>query len=594
MMPKPVDLYLNVLSLYEDVFVGTEEENLMLTTLRISVLEIALVRTITELFSKIVDLLEKGNKNLWNNEMRNKYFYLRCQWEASLGNDDNVKELLKSWNINNTDYRGTLWKSSIMYELGLKKESLAILQEALAILKQRALYSDMSKDALLSYKSIMEWNIALISEQPYEITADKDDFRDIYNYLLRKFIENKDAKNDKEVQEEHGFAINDITQRINLSHGGYRKDYLSAYRLLKLFEVSGKPIAAISNEVYPAIAILAKYNFRYALNLCLRMNRNTALKDVLSRDSLFSVSINDIRNLIDELLEKVSAENAMKDVKQESRIEVLSYLMTKSNKTQRLKYFKVLVDLFEEQHIAYSKKCLSLLYENMSITELQENVIPRLFEVPLSILVHEESIELPKLYESILRNIVPSEKSVRNVIEGLHSEVKKVVANAHEFAYYLSLTNLSLELKAEIRRVIAELRKKNPLAKTLYYEWFPYNAEYDKDVDNDEFCNKIVKKFIEGDYVYQRSSNFIQRFNRNYADLINISHMLGSENIAWSLSNVTDLLTTNKDALTTILDDKGGNIFLDMHNIVDKTLYLTMHLLCKIDDRIKVGIDKEY
>jgi len=54
---------------------------------------------------------------------------------------------------------------------------------------------------------------------------------------------------------------------------------------------------AIYKEVYPAIATLAKYNFRFAVRLCLRINRGAALQEVLSRENLLIANAADNRGV---------------------------------------------------------------------------------------------------------------------------------------------------------------------------------------------------------------------------------------------------------------------------------------------------------
>jgi len=142
--------------------------------------------------------------------MRDKYYYIYSQKNLSLGKIDKVKEILHHWDVANTNYRGVLWKTAIMYEIGLKNEVLSLLQESLSLLKQRILYSDVEKDALLSYKTVIERHIAIFSEQRFEAREERCDFSDTYNYFLKEYQEHKDCKKDEKVREEHGFAINSM------------------------------------------------------------------------------------------------------------------------------------------------------------------------------------------------------------------------------------------------------------------------------------------------------------------------------------------------------------------------------------------------
>jgi len=293
-----------------------------------------------------------------------------------------------------------------------------------------------------------------------------------------------------------------------------------------------------------------------------------------------------IGGLINEILKKVNEDDALEDTKIKTWIEMLSYLMVNSNREQRLEYFNVMVKLFECHHHAYSKKGLSLLYENMSIAEIEE-ILPQLFEVPVTTLYNEQPIELPELYTHTLGKIELSDKAVSNIIDGLHNENRKIVAIAYELAYYISLAKLSQEQKDKLRNTIAELRRQNPLTNTLYYEWFPYDENYDIDVDIDEVRNNTLKKFGNDDYVCSGPSDFIQRFNKNYAEIINIAYLLDPQCVEWIISKVIDVLKINKEPIFKELEDDYANIFFDMHNILDRTFSRTTRLLRIKEEEMK-------
>lgn len=300
-------------------------------------------------------------------------------------------------------------------------------------------------------------------------------------------------------------------------------------------------------RVYPAVGILAKYDFYYALRTCIRTNSTNSLSMVLTRDNISIIKFQEVQSLIDELLNwlKDALENN-KNIGVKVRVEALSYLIVKSNEKQRSKFFDSPLHLFKANNPAYSKKCLGRLYDNMSINEIN-NIIPRLLEEGLFLYNNREKILLPTLYKHRLSEIVLTDEIVTKIVERIGDEDNKRSKLAIEFAYYVSLTNISDENKTKILTAIAGWRLKEQQAFTIVYDWFPYSEEYDKELPIEDIKQKIFQKFSEDDYVDAKpSSDFIHRFNRNLTDIANTCLWYKAEQIDFLLSKLSTILKDNK------------------------------------------------
>ena len=150
-----------------------------------------------EKFNFLREQLEENASRL-TYEQHRRFYYEQGLFFISILDYDKAELLLSSWSLRSMDYKGALWKSCILVEVGRKRDAEVLIREMLKIIKKNILNDSYSSE-LVSARSAMEflsWKINLLqTEKP---VANNDfDFWGVlneYHFSILNYLERQKKK----------------------------------------------------------------------------------------------------------------------------------------------------------------------------------------------------------------------------------------------------------------------------------------------------------------------------------------------------------------------------------------------------------------
>lgn len=594
LVPKNQDLYEKVIKQFvEDNIAKDDDVKKKISALKISLLGIYRENNKEKEYLAFEEDLLNEDRRLWDSLMVDKFYYTCCLWNLEHTEYDKVQRHLKDWNVQKSNYRGVLWFSSILYEIGKGAEALNLLQDAYQWIKNRILNTDRDKAVTQSYKSFVENQVNRVKAS----YVDDSELMAVIRALKGLRDKEKDdsfPRIGNRVVQEHGFGVDDIITHIYVGGSRHSNEDLYDYRLIKLFERLGVPMTSLYQDAFVSMGVLVKANPMRGLQLSLRTKKVDILKQVLTRENLSHFSVETTRDLINFLFNELDKKQAKEDLRyRKIRLEALSYLIVKSDKEQRKKFFDILVELFYSDDDAYSRSYLNRLYGCMSVDEIKNYVLPHIFSRTIKIRRRNESIELPELYKNVLEETKLPDVAINCIEEGLNNNVREVVRLSKFYAYYAYFMDATKDQKTQLRAILGRIRAAAPMKNTYLYLDVPFDPKFDANIQIEDVRDELVNKFVEGTYIPEGKEDFVDIFKEALSDLSDIGNYLRKEDVEKIIVKATDFLKTNKDSFFKNFDEGKHLPIFDIHGKVDKIISYMTSLLSNINKEIREELGKE-
>lgn len=236
-----------------------------------------------------------------NTSLHRKLNYEETIWYLSHCDFPSLDKILASWNITPDDYRGTLWKSKILMEIGKFDEATKILEEALGNARRKLMTNSKSE-----YQTSA---VTLLSECLCYIPKHHDNLKNLdENFRFKKYFHL--CKNGIKTEEKagishnHGFNIGTHSTSWNSGSRGYIQKYIASGRYYMITEVYGIPIGSKSttynSEINQlALPLIADINLEAAILYLIETNDKKTFREVLSRKQILRISEEDAIKLYD-------------------------------------------------------------------------------------------------------------------------------------------------------------------------------------------------------------------------------------------------------------------------------------------------------
>lgn len=315
-MPKWIDdeWYIKALEWAESIYDSVENDKRdTIISLSLSLLQIYRQRD----DSRYAELQKKLDKriNPSDHSKIRKLLYESAIWFLQHNEIEKCAEKIDSWEVSADDYRGVLWKSRLLLELGENKRAIILLEQSLEKVRRRLL-SNHPTSLHISAFSVLEDCLKIAKQERLENNNSK--FPLFIKY--RDFaLDEMSNDNGGGFQRVHGFNIDNSTSRWSSGGSGYILKYVGAARYFQMAEDYGRPIGlsrgSFNEDVAKkALPLLASISIRSALLYLVEANSTTALEMSLSRQNIMGIGDISLANeLFDEWSKSLLAHDQSKD-----------------------------------------------------------------------------------------------------------------------------------------------------------------------------------------------------------------------------------------------------------------------------------------
>lgn len=549
--PKKIDWYIELLSkLFEYYHPLNKVEEDKYDSLLITLLVIYRKQFNIDKFNEIDTVLETITNRMSNDNLR-RYYYERSLYYLMTLNYEIVKEIINKWSVLKSDYHSILCKSCVMAEIGMGKEALVLLNEALQNIRVQLLI-ERTSPLLMSYNMLIE---DLIRTYNYSINGVS--FPKIANipyrfdYIVRSFKQNiQDYEINKPRSESliHDFNINKFTRKW-CAESGYVSAYLNAYRYIQAYETVGYPLGLTNltlneNELEYIISHYILYDVCYALFLIVRTNNINIVKNSISRKSLTNINTTDANKIFDLYFNNINNVDNKK-LPQYIRVgnvllQLLSRLSTKLSSDRIVKFFRLYIDLFLYDKRFNTKVDFTTIYNSMSPSEIV-SIIEMIYLLPIN---NDWNIPLPKFGYNNLRI---SKNSIDLLIKGLTSANEEVsdVAYSRLGKIY---SNITKEEKDLFNNAIYKWRNFGEFRGNKVYSLrlLPYNNNVDK-FNIDTLINKDISALLISNQIVNKNSIVLQNITCKIENLYPIVEHISPSDNEKIIRFITGVIIKNKD-----------------------------------------------
>ena len=533
--------------------------------LHLSLLEYFRTKQDSAAFLELTQRLnEKRSEMIY--EHLNIFFYQQCLFYVSNLDYEQANNLLNSWNLRSMDYKGALWKSCILMEVGRTQEAETLLKEMLNTVKKNILSTSYSEQ-LISARSALDYRIWYMDvvRNPISVTNDNFDIERIFE-SCRNMI-SKSESLPEEFLITHDFNLLSTGRQWNSGEGGFQGDYLGAYRYFKIYEAIGLPIGcphgiSMGMKTKQAVLnVLAKYNLGYALSLLVRCCDNRALKHVLNRNNLLLLSREAANSFYDSCIETCK-KGVQVNTPFELRYRILNVLLpaltrmsVKLDSIKNKELFILWMAVYRDYDRYYDSSMITTLYMNTtdeSLTECNQMAL----EAPIKEYDHVKDMVMPW---NGLENAIVSPKAYENFINALNSENEIVSSRAYcrlKTIYNCALSDIQREM---INTSVGLWRLQKPLTTQKLYSLLIVKPE--KDAELITFCGKTFES--------TRSSVFISEFEQGLHRLyVLYPHMTIDDHIC-VVNKIVDFLNVNEELFK---KDDSREFFGGFHTFVEEVI----------------------
>ncbi len=559
-------------SLHSEFHNLTDELKRKLLSLNISLLTLYRYSYDKEKFEETVEFIETHIIGLYAIDLYRRFKYEIALFAFVCANRSKLVDTLNEWEVQDSDYIGILWKSSILLEVGgevYNKEAYDLLSKSSNKLKVELLVNNSSYE-LLSLQSLTEQLLAIVKSRFY-LYFDKSAYINenenlSFNRILESFRLNLYTKKAiPTIQKIHKFGIGSFTTTRNFGGRGYNPEYLQSYRYLRTYERAGYPYGLPSMTINQdglthALSKISPFDIGISISVLLRA-QNAKLNDaILNREILSTFTKENAKALFAILFKAEEYSNKAYLNKLHYELLILSILSRLSIKLEESQ----VVELLEAQINAYADQD-----NNSHATEFRDEDIRIIYScLPTS--------KLSEFYEDIIgvyinggnkrgitipnrefQGIAINDELLKAFTDSLISKEKDLVSCAYEgitFFYQF----LNIEQKEIVNETIRKWRAgSTPNSEMLLsFNWiFPNDTEIES-ISNYLFTQ--VQSLLGMDAKFTTNSAPIQNFTYKLQKVSYISTHLTADQVNAILKKVGDTLMINKEALFSEKDSMFG------------------------------------
>lgn len=535
----------------QDVDVDTLKK---IITLKESLLTIYRYRNDENAFTNLVSQFSSLSSYL-TYEHERTYYHEQCLFQLNRLNHASIENLLQIWTPRSYDYKGYLWKASIIAEVGREKEAVSILRDTLKDIKKNILGSKHSK-ALLSTKKAIEHALWYISLYQEELPVYDEDYKP--SELFRLFTDSISKTNGVKAGKltTHSFGLFTTGTQYNSGENGFISSFLGAYRYIRLYEELGLPLFSsfqprITGNMVDVVVALMKYDPEFAYLLFARGAEKSVIDKKIDRScfscfnreqalNLFEVLYPLAKDVLDSEPSKYLCNRLLVSVM--PLLSLLSVLLP-SDKVK---------DIFELWMLSYKKyphsfdgKYVDQLYQCMNDEDLHfcQN---KAFDLP--ILITDKGVDfcIPsrKLIDQEINN-----NALIECMKKLESDNQQIAESAYRRIVYLLNCKLNDTSKVALKTSIINWRKSdyNTLEKKHSITIVPLLPPFET-IKESKIIDELLKSFVNGDFKSAGSSVNISSFTNHLHALSFFSTRFTVKQHITYLEKIIKTLGENEDS----------------------------------------------
>lgn len=551
--PKYIDWYVSALEkVTTENLYRTVDNSDSIVTLKLSLLQVYREQLDVEGYERVLNSLQ-------GERLSERQFCFLCYQKAmmkiSLLEFNDALAVLDEWKISSSNYRGVIWKSSLLIELNRIQEASRLLEDAGQNLKQ-SLFSQKLSPILLSCQDAIFNLMRLIRRNLRDRNGlnkpKKNDygFGEVSNGYL---VELRDSEPQQYITQEHDFGIDTCSTSWHSGESGYVRQYSNAYRYLKCYEEFGYPLSMQNvtmnaKEIAIALPELAKYNLEFALCFLIRTNNQKLVKSVVTRKILSQIS----RNEADAFFDKIFGDNKFfnNDKYVENRIkntvlQIFPRFATKLSDDRVMSLFEVLIEFYKKSKANIDRKVFSLLYRNVS----KENigiVIDKVFALPIE--VNHFNYDLPLPLWGYEEHAISTD-SVNAVANGFEDVDQSVQGLAYQRAIKLLKSTICDENRKVLEEHIRLWRVNDSKQEQKRYSFNIVECEDEEQQLRERLYQEDITVFLEGDYVLNGDSTPIHNCEQALDHLRAHYKVISNEKLELCIRKICEVLETNEEKL---------------------------------------------
>ena len=368
--------------------------------------------------------LENVRQNMQLAQIR-KYTYDRCIKASSILDYDTLSVLLNEWQVAPTDYVGTIWKSSLLYEIGRVSEAASLVNMAMQHLNISILSSHNGEDYLRSCKTVMHKQ-----QRIYSCATGRDSDQPFNPYKTVEYFKSQLLKSKPKdgASFMHRFNVGHTDRSYHFGTSRFLENYLFSYRYFALCESCGFPfgmhgmtIDKENNTFFLSYLLLDA--FQYGTAIMVRSCTHEYVKECVRRevlsclsakqaDDIFSIYFKDAKFLTS------TANSAFRERLLNVIIPLLVRLCVKVSVDNIKSLVPVLFEVYQVYPESFKKSDFNTIYNNLPLKD-RLDVQAQALEQPIVIDGHHNH-DIPQKYDH-LDSLMISEKALQIIKEGLYN-----------------------------------------------------------------------------------------------------------------------------------------------------------------------------
>lgn len=518
-------------------------------------------------FLAVKEYVEQNLITSLTHQQLSVYYYELCLWSLSVLDYKEVYSFLLKWHLQENDFLGALWQSSVYAEIGDKERATDILVSYYSRLTTRRL-QDTSSQFLESCFDLYSYvlprrihrrlvDIDFVNNSKIEIEIRK-------RYFVEESLKERPLRSTT-----HGFNLGQVRTSSHMYQGGYVHDYLYASRYLRLTQLHGT-LSCVGNgseldEYRKMLQIISKYSFYNAISMAIRTGDSETIRQVSNREILSRVSKSDIQIIFTDIFEtfkdvyKVGNSN-QKTICFNSLLTLLQHLCTKGDDSLVNDLFGLIMNNVSESRINRND-LLKTVYDNASTSQLADMFI-KVMETPISRDKNMNDI----LWPQVNSKVKISKLMIQNATKFLTNKELK----PHSYARVLALLDNGKK-DSNYRQLTKHLinwrkKEKHDINAFFSYRVVPATDEADRDLEK-HWIGETVSEFIRRDYDFQSSSSTLFDFSRFLDNTLPGITYMTKEQVESIVKKILETMDQNKNMFNDEDNDEiiGGMNFFFNH-----------------------------
>lgn len=548
-----------------------EKSKRKLLSLNISLLTLYRYSYDKENFNKTVDFIKSHLPNLNAIELYRRFIYERALYALVSLDRVALRQILIDWKLQDSDYLGVLWKSSILLEIGGEenyKDAFDLLSKSSNKIKVELLVNNSSKE-LLSLQALLEQSLSIAKGRLLPYIDNSGYINENENLSLTRILEsfrlNLYTKQVKpSIQRIHKFGIGSFTTTRNFGGRGYNQEYLQSYRYLRTYERAGYPYGlpdlTINQEgISYALSKISPFDIGISMSVLLRAQNAKLNDEVLNRELLSKVSKQNAKELFSLLFKPEEYQNKAFKHKLNYELFLLSILSRFSIKLEEddlIHLLRAQLNSYLENNTnsrvnEYRLDDIKIIYSNLPTNKLSEH-----YDDILAAYINGEEkggIPIPRRK---FGHITINDELVQSFIESLKSKVSDLSDCAYNgIAHFYQFLNETQ--KERINNAIRNWRNTSRLNSDMLVSFNLVSPDENEQVSLSQYLSDKIKSIIDMDVITSSSSIPIQNITSDLFELSYITHFLNNTQKTNILAKIEKTLEMNKE----LLFSKNDNMF---------------------------------